>query len=101
MRLRPFSMTTRMATVTPSEALQHILTLVKASAELKDDTQRKVSLRGRWQREGFISFQYFYRDCELPPFLQSRVYADFRASCDEAVSNKGHGRCPPSKALLS
>jgi hypothetical protein len=31
-----------------------------------------------------------YRDCELPPFLQSCVYADFRASCDEAVSNN----CP-------
>jgi hypothetical protein len=30
----------------PSEALQHILTLVEASAELKDDTQRKVLLRG-------------------------------------------------------
>ena len=34
------------ATVTPSEALQLILTLVKASADLKDDTQRKVLLRG-------------------------------------------------------
>jgi hypothetical protein len=33
------------ATVTPSEALKHILTLVEASAELKDDAQRKVSLR--------------------------------------------------------
>jgi hypothetical protein len=33
------------ATVTPSEALQHILTLVETSAELKDDTQRKVLLR--------------------------------------------------------
>jgi hypothetical protein len=32
--------------VTPSEALQHILTLVEASVELKDDTQRKVLLRG-------------------------------------------------------
>ena len=32
--------------MTPSEALQHILTLVEASAELKDDTQRKVLLRG-------------------------------------------------------
>jgi hypothetical protein len=32
--------------VTPSEALHHILTLVEASAELKDDTQRKVLLRG-------------------------------------------------------
>jgi hypothetical protein len=32
--------------VTPSEALKHILTLVEASAELKDDTQRKVLLRG-------------------------------------------------------
>jgi hypothetical protein len=32
--------------VTPSEALQHILTLVETSAELKDDTQRKVLLRG-------------------------------------------------------
>jgi hypothetical protein len=32
--------------VTPSEALQHIRTLVEASAELKDDnTQRKVLLR--------------------------------------------------------
>ena len=31
--------------MTPSEALQHILTLVEASAELKDDTQRKVLLR--------------------------------------------------------
>jgi hypothetical protein len=31
--------------VTPSEALQHICTLVEASAELKDDTQRKVLLR--------------------------------------------------------
>jgi len=28
--------------VTPSEALQHIRTLVEPSAELKDDTQRKV-----------------------------------------------------------
>ena len=28
--------------MTPSEALRHILTLVEASAELKDDTQRKV-----------------------------------------------------------
>jgi hypothetical protein len=33
------------ATVTPSEALKHILTLVEASAELKDDAQRKVLLR--------------------------------------------------------
>lgn len=33
------------ATVRPSEALQHIVTLVEASAELKDDTQRKVLLR--------------------------------------------------------
>ena len=33
------------AIMTPSEALQHIRTLVKASAELKDDTQRKVLLR--------------------------------------------------------
>ena len=32
--------------MTPSEALQHILTLVETSAELKDDTQRKVLLRG-------------------------------------------------------
>ena len=28
--------------MTPSEALQHIRTLVEASADLKDDTQRKV-----------------------------------------------------------
>jgi hypothetical protein len=33
-------------TVTPSEALQHIVTLVETSAALKDDTQRKVLLRG-------------------------------------------------------
>ena len=33
------------ATVIPSEALQHILTLVETSAELKDDTHRKVLLR--------------------------------------------------------
>ena len=32
--------------MTPSEALQHIRTLVEASAGLKDDTQRKVLLRG-------------------------------------------------------
>ena len=32
--------------MTPSEALQHIFTLVETSAELKDDTQRKVLLRG-------------------------------------------------------
>jgi hypothetical protein len=32
--------------VTPTQALKHILTLVEASAELKDDTQRKVLLRG-------------------------------------------------------
>jgi hypothetical protein len=32
--------------VTPSEALQHILTVVEASAGLKDDKQRKVLLRG-------------------------------------------------------
>ncbi|MCK1282134.1 hypothetical protein IVB46_43665 [Bradyrhizobium sp. 61] len=32
--------------MTPSEALQHIVTLVEASAKLKDDTQRKVLLRG-------------------------------------------------------
>jgi hypothetical protein len=32
--------------VTPSEALQHIVTLVEASAALKDDAQRKVLLRG-------------------------------------------------------
>jgi hypothetical protein len=31
--------------VTPGEALQHIRTLVEASAVLKDDTQRKVLLR--------------------------------------------------------
>jgi hypothetical protein len=31
--------------VTPREALQHINTLVKSSADLKDDTQRKVLLR--------------------------------------------------------
>jgi hypothetical protein len=31
--------------VKPSEALQHIRTLVEASAHLKDDTQRKVLLR--------------------------------------------------------
>jgi len=30
---------------TPSEALQHVLTLVESSAELKDDTQRKALLR--------------------------------------------------------
>ena len=32
--------------MTPSEALRHIRTLMEASAELKDDTQRKVLLRG-------------------------------------------------------
>ena len=32
--------------MTPSETLQHIRALVEASAELKDDTQRKVLLRG-------------------------------------------------------
>ena len=32
--------------MTPSEALQHILTLVEASTALKDDAQRKVLLRG-------------------------------------------------------
>ena len=32
--------------MTPSEALQHIVTLVEASAKLKDDTQRKVLLWG-------------------------------------------------------
>jgi hypothetical protein len=32
--------------VTPSEALKHILTLVETSAKLKDDTQRKILLRG-------------------------------------------------------
>jgi hypothetical protein len=32
--------------VTPSEALQHIRILVEASADLKDDTQCKVLLRG-------------------------------------------------------
>ena len=31
--------------MTPSEALKHILTLVETSADLKDDTQRKVLLR--------------------------------------------------------
>jgi hypothetical protein len=31
--------------VTPSEALKHIVILVEASANLKDDTQRKVLLR--------------------------------------------------------
>ena len=31
--------------MTPSEALQHVRTLVEASANLKDDTQRKVLLR--------------------------------------------------------
>jgi hypothetical protein len=31
--------------VTPSEALQHIRTLVVASTKLKDDTQRKILLR--------------------------------------------------------
>lgn len=31
--------------MTPSKALKHILTLVEASAGLKDDTQRKVLLR--------------------------------------------------------
>ena len=31
--------------MTPSKALQHIRTLVEASAELKHDTQRKVLLR--------------------------------------------------------
>ena len=31
--------------MTPSEALQHIVTLVEASVDLKDDTQRKVLLR--------------------------------------------------------
>jgi hypothetical protein len=36
--------------VTPSEALQHIRTLVEASAELKDDTQRKVLLIGLGSR---------------------------------------------------
>ena len=30
--------------MTPSEPLQHIVTLVEASAGLKDDTQRKVLL---------------------------------------------------------
>jgi hypothetical protein len=32
--------------VTASEALQHIVTLVQASADLKDDKQREVLLRG-------------------------------------------------------
>jgi hypothetical protein len=32
--------------VTPREALQHIRTLVEASTEWKDDTQRKGLLRG-------------------------------------------------------
>ncbi|MGY4500888.1 hypothetical protein ACVWYH_004819 [Bradyrhizobium sp. GM24.11] len=32
--------------MTPSEALQHIVTLVETSAKLKDYTQRKVLLRG-------------------------------------------------------
>lgn len=32
--------------MTPTEALHHIRTLVESSAELKDDTQRKVLLRG-------------------------------------------------------
>jgi hypothetical protein len=31
--------------VTPREALQHIVTLVISSAQLKDDTQRNVLLR--------------------------------------------------------
>ena len=31
--------------MTPSEALRHIRTLVEASTELKDDTQRMVLLR--------------------------------------------------------
>ncbi len=31
--------------MTPSEALQHIISLVEASADLKDDTRRKVLLR--------------------------------------------------------
>jgi hypothetical protein len=31
--------------VAPTEALQHIRTLVEASAHLKDDTQRNVLLR--------------------------------------------------------
>ena len=31
--------------MTPSEALKHIRTLVEASVDLKDDTQRKVLLR--------------------------------------------------------
>jgi hypothetical protein len=31
--------------VTPGKALQHIVTLVEASANLKDDKQRKVLLR--------------------------------------------------------
>jgi hypothetical protein len=34
------------ATVTPSEALESIRILVEASADLKDDTHRKVLLRG-------------------------------------------------------
>ena len=34
------------AAMTPSEALKHILTLAEASTDLKDDTQRKVLLRG-------------------------------------------------------
>ena len=32
--------------MTRNEALQHIATLVEASAKLKDDSQRKVLLRG-------------------------------------------------------
>jgi hypothetical protein len=32
--------------MTPGEALEHIRTLVEASAQLKDDEQRKVLLRG-------------------------------------------------------
>ena len=32
--------------MTPTEALHHIRTLVESSAKLKDDTQRKVLLRG-------------------------------------------------------
>ena len=34
------------ATRNAKEALQHIVTLVEASAKLKDDGQRKVLLRG-------------------------------------------------------
>ena len=76
--------------VTPSEALQHIVTLVEASAGLKDDTQRKVLLRSvvgvaqkglgdvylAWENEAYLVLDEFGADNFETVYPPSSILAE-------------------------